>query len=140
MPKPKPRDLVKQVVRAYCSLDVQTWDDAAAKVGFDPVKLAWWRRRADWPALCREVAEEEMTVAYAIGACRLVESARLDRSSSGITAAKTLIDLCRGEPGREADGTADVIEFEDLTREEREVICRLFPKVRRSGAMGGAEA
>jgi len=136
---PKQRDLVKEVIRAHASPDVATWEAAAQKAGLDPKRLAWWRRRPEWPELCREVGEEELARALPIAARRLVETARTDKSSSGVTAAKVLIDICldRG-PDQDAsptDGAGEEIDFEAFTGQEREIACRLLAKFA-GGAVG----
>jgi hypothetical protein len=136
---PKQRDLVKEVIREYASPEVATWDEAAAKAGLAPARLACWRRRPEWPELCREVGEEELARALPIAARRLVETARTDKSSSGVTAAKTLIDICldRGtdQDAPVADGAGEEIDLGNLTEKEREIACRLFAKLA-GGATG----
>jgi len=135
---PKQRDLVKEVIRTHASPDVATWDEAAEKTGLDPRRLAWWRRRAEWPELCREVGEEELARALPIAARRLVETARTDKSSSGVTAAKALIDICldrhTDQDASLVDGAGEEIDFGALTEKEREIACRLFAGLVREAA------
>ncbi len=129
---PKQRDLVKEVIRAYASPDVATWDEAAARIGLTPKRLAWWQRRTEWPELCREVGEEELARALPVAARRLVETARTDKSSSGVTAAKALLDLCLDRhPDQDAspvDGAGEEIDLDALSEKEREIACRLLAR------------
>jgi hypothetical protein len=135
---PKQRDLVKEVIRVYACPEVATWDEAAEKVGLDPKRLAWWRRRSEWPELCREVGEEDLARALPIAARRLIDTARVDKSASGVTAAKALIDLCLDRDTNEGavteDGGSEETQLGDLTQKEREVICRGLAKLFRRAA------
>jgi len=132
MPKPTPRDLVKQAIRTYASLDGPTWDEAAAQVGLPAEKLRRWQRRADWPGLCREVADEDLAGALPIAVRRLVDTARTDKTSSGITAAKALVDLCLKDDSNDPntqDAASEEFDLGKLTEKEREVACRAFAKL-----------
>ena len=129
---PKQRDLVKEVIRTYASPEVTTWDEAAEKVGLPPKRLAWWRRRPQWPDLCREVGEEDLARALPIAVRRLVDTAHIDKSSSGVTAAKALIDICLDKHTEEVavteDGASEEANLGNLSKEDRALLCRVLPK------------
>ncbi|MBM3475828.1 MAG: hypothetical protein FJX75_21380 [Armatimonadetes bacterium] len=133
MPKLKQRDLVKEAIRTYASPDVATWDEAAAKVGLDGERLAWWQRRPEWVALCREVGEEDLARSLPVAVRRLVDAAHLDKSSSGVTAAKALIDICRDKRTEEVaateDGASEEVDLGHLSSQELALLCRLLPQL-----------
>jgi hypothetical protein len=135
MPKRK-RDLIKQAIRLYTSFDGPTWPEALAKVGLTPEDLQRWQRRPDWPELCAEIAEERLAIGLPVAVGRLLNAAHRDKSSSGVSASKTLIDIARPsqddaaeEPEDESD-VGDEIDFEKLTKQERALACRIFARLR----------
>jgi hypothetical protein len=134
----KQRDLLKEVIRTHASTPTATWEEAAQAVGYDPSRLAHWRRRPEWPTLCREVGEEELARALPVAVRRLVETARSDKSSSGVTAAKALIDICldRGpdQDAVPADGAIEEFDLGALSPKEREIACRVFATLAREAA------
>ncbi len=131
------RDLIKQVIRLYTAFDGPGWEEALAQAGLTLADLQRWQRRADWPELCAEVAEERLTIGLPIAVGRLLDAAHRDKSSSGVSASKTLIDITRPSQGDEAEGLDDEggvgeeIDFDKLTKEERELACRIFARLRR---------
>lgn len=135
MPKRK-RDLIKEAIRLYTSFDGPTWPEALAQVGLTPEDLQRWQRRSDWPELCAEVAEERLAIGLPIAVGRLLSAAHRDKSSSGVSASKTLIDIARPSQGDAAEepedesGVGDEIDFEKLTKQERELACRIFARLR----------
>lgn len=145
---PTQRDLVKEVIRRHSAFEGPTWEEAAAEVGLPEERLRSWQRRPEWRKLCRQVVEEDLMVALPIAVTRLIDTAHSDKSSAGVTAAKTLVDLCRedtvdqteaqpakaDDPAGENDAS-DGIDFETLTKEEREFACRLLAKLQ-GGAAG----
>jgi hypothetical protein len=144
---PKQRDLVKQAIRLHAAFEGPTWEETAASVGLTEAGLRRWRRRPEWPKLCREVVDEDLVTALPIAVTRLIDSARSDKTSSGVTAAKTLVDLCREDiddpidsqptraeqPTPEGD-TGDEINLAALTEKEREIACRILAKLSRRAA------
>jgi len=140
MVEPKKRDLVKQAVRAHALPDGPDWDQAAREVELDPEDLAAYRRRKEWPKLCREVAQELLDEAVPVAIRRLGDAAKADKSSSGVTAAKAIVDIHRALSGEAAavddpEATGGGIDFAELSEEERDIAVRLF-RVRRSARSG----
>ncbi len=137
MTEPKKRDLVKQAVRVHSVPDGPDWDEAAKMVKLDPKELAAYRRRKEWPKLCREVAQELLDEAVPVAIRRLGDAAKADKSSSGVTAAKAIVDIHRALSSEAAavddpEVTGGGIDFAELSEEERDIAVRLF-RVRRSG-------
>ncbi len=135
------RDLVKQAVRVHSVPEGPDWDQAAKMVGLDPEELRAYRRTPkNWPKLCREVAQELLDEAVPVAIRRLGEAAKADTSSSGVTAAKAIIDIHRALTGEargveDTEAMGDGIDFGELSAEEREIACRLLG-VRRQGGAG----
>jgi hypothetical protein len=133
------RDVIKQAVRLYTRFDGPDWEEAAAQVGLTLADIQRWQRRPEWPEICEEVAAERLTIGLPIAVGRLLDAARADKSSSGVTASRTLIDITRPNPGEPAEGideesgVGDEIDFAKLTKEERELACRIFARLRRRG-------
>lgn len=137
MRRSRKRELIKQAIRLYTAFDGPGWEEALAEVGLTLADLHRWQRRADWPELCAEVAEERLTIGLPIAVGRLLDAAHRDKSSSGVSASKTLIDITRPDRGDEAEesedesGVGEEIDFEKLTKEERALACRIFARLRR---------
>ena len=135
----KKRKLVKEALRLHCSFEGPSLEEAATQVGLGGGSLRYFRSGDRWQGLCQEVAEDSLVLALPIAIRRLVDAARLDKSSSGVTAAKTLVDLCRGEDTttlEAQDSASDGIDLEELTKEEREIACRLLARLDRPRSAG----
>jgi len=71
------------------------------------------------------VGEEDLACALPIAVSRLVGTSRNDKTASGVTAARSLIDICLGRYTPADIGETEPIDFGTLTDQEREVACRL---------------
>ena len=122
------RDVVKAAIRAHSSSGTGSWDKAAQQVGLTPEQLSRWQRGSEWAELCREVGEEDLACALPVAVRRLVETARTDKTASGVAAAKTLAGICFGRYANDAareGAESEPIDFGTLTDQEREIACRL---------------
>ncbi len=139
MTAPRKRDLMKRAIRLYSCPDGPSWEEALAQAGVTVAELSYWRRREAWPKLFAEVAEERLLEGLPIAVSRLVEAAKGDRSSSGVSAAKALVDITRpsaarpGEAKDRKENASDAAGLDQLAPEERELLCKLFGRLRLPG-------
>jgi hypothetical protein len=139
MTPPRKRDLVKRAIRLYSCPEGPAWEEALAEVGLAMADLSYWRRRDEWPKLFAEVAEERLLEGLPIGISRLVEAAKGDRSASGVSAARALVDITRpsaahpGEAKDEKENASDRASLDQLAPEEREALCKLLGRLRLAG-------
>ena len=135
MPKPRTRALVKQAMRLHYSLEGPDWDEAAQKVGLSSTTLRQLQKQDNWRDICREALEEMRSESLLAGLGRLISSALTDKTSSGVSAARALVDMHR-DTGLDPDHLSDGVDFGNFTKEEREFACRLLARLEHQNGSG----
>jgi hypothetical protein len=136
MTPPRKRDLIKRAIQHYSCPEGPTWEEAAQQAGLTMADIDLWRRRKEWPDLLAEVTQERLLEGLPVAVSRLVHSAKVDKSSAGVTAARALFDAGRPGPEKQPEGEStgdDTVDIEQLNKDEREMLCRIFGKLRVPG-------